>query len=110
MTAPHPQKTIRVSEEVHRAVHDLAQKIGGSADDALGHLLGESTVRVPLSDAQRRRWTLAAREVGVSVDQFVKLRVESALQFGSDPNVLELIYKDVQHLRALAGRRIPPTD
>lgn len=93
MTAPTPQKSLRVSEEVHRAVHDLAQKINGSADDALGHLLGESTVRVPVTDRQRHRWTVAAREAGVTVDQFVMMRVEAALQFGSDPTTLKLIWE-----------------
>ena len=78
-------KQLRVSLDTHGRIHNLAAKLNGTADDAVRHLLGESTVRVPVTDIQRARWTAQADHVGVTLAQFITLRVEAAIQFGSDP-------------------------
>jgi hypothetical protein len=94
-------KTLRVSVETHAEVHALADKLKGSADDALQHLLGMSTVRVPLSEQQRDRWIQKATEIGVTLPEFVKLRVEAAIQFGADPGTLHGIYQRVGQILEL---------
>lgn len=91
-------KTIRVSHEAHKQLHDLAAKLNGTADDALRYLLGVSTVRVPVTDVQRERWTEAAQTAGVSLPQYVTMRVEAVLQFGADPAWLGMIYDRVNGL------------
>lgn len=117
MTAPVSYKTIKVSSQTHGQIHDLAQQLGGSADEALAHLLDSSTVRVPVSDIQRQRWNEAAEAAGVSLSEFIRLRIEAALQYGTDPTTIELVYRGVHALCSAAGisaasytRRTPPVD
>lgn len=98
-------KTIRVSLETHKRLMDLAEQLDGSADDALNHLLGVSTVRVPVSDIQRQRWANAAHASGVSLAQWVVLRVEAALQWQSDPTGLRLVYDQVLEIARHVGMR-----
>lgn len=98
MTAPVTYKTLKVSAETHKAVHDLAHRLGGSADDALQLLIGESTVRIALSEIQRQRWVEAAAAVGVGVGEFVKNRVEAALQYGSDPGTMQTMWAEVNKI------------
>lgn len=95
MTAPVDNKTIKVSPEVHRRIHNIAAKLNTSADGAIAFLLGDSTVRVPVSEEQRERWNAAAETVGVPVEEFVKLRVEAAIQYTGDPQALRSIYDHV---------------
>jgi hypothetical protein len=103
-------KTVRVGFDTHQALHDLAHQINGTADDAIRHLLGLSTVRVPVSEIQRQRWIAAARDAGVSVHEFVKMRVEAAIQFGADPTGLQTVYEHVRGIaRALNLRQVPST-
>lgn len=102
MSAPIDTKTVRVSPEKHAQLMKLAREIDGTADDAIGHLLGESTVRVPISDAQRQRWDYVAEQVGLSLAQFIVMRVEAAIQYGGDPAGLQRIYERVDGIaRAL---------
>lgn len=112
MTSPVTYKTIKVSPETHKRVHDLAAKLGGSADDALDHLLGTSTVQVPVTAIQRRRWNEAADAQGMLLPEFVKMRVEAAITYGADPHGLTLIFEHVQALTKAAGilpiRATPP--
>lgn len=103
MGTPATTKTLRVSQETHERVHKLAEKLGGTAEDALRFLLGSSTVRVPVSDTQRRRWERAAAVQGVSLSEFVRLRVEAALAFDADPIGLHMIYEHVRALTEAAG-------
>jgi hypothetical protein len=84
---------------------DLADRLDGSADDALGHLLGSSTVRVPVSDIQRERWSEHAHRMGVSLPEFVKMRVEAAVQYGADPGGLQKIYDQVTEICRFLGMR-----
>lgn len=88
MTSPVTYKTVKVSPEIHERIHSIAGKLNGSADDAIAWLLGAGTVRVPVSEAERARWTAAAEERGLSVPEWVKLRCEAALLLGCDPGLL----------------------
>lgn len=98
-------KTIRVRTETHKRLMDLAERLEGSADDALGHLLGASTVRVPVSDIQRERWSDAAHAAGVTLPEFVKMRVEAALQYGADQAAMGAIYNQVLEICRFLGMR-----
>lgn len=109
MTAPVETKTLRVSAVTHKAVHDLAARLGGTADDVLRHLMDEATVRIPLTGVQRERWEHSAQAAGMDVAEFVKARVEAAMQFGSDPTTVRLIWDHVRALSQAAGVRILPT-
>lgn len=95
MTAPPEYKTIKVSPEVHRKIHTMANDLNTSADGAIAFLLGTSTVRVPVSDVQRERWKTAADAAGVTLAEFVVLRVESAIQYTGDPQALKTLYDHV---------------
>lgn len=108
MATPPGTKTVRVSLQTHEKLMDLADRINGSADDALAFLLGTSTVRVPISDIQRNRWSEAAAAAGVSLSEFVRMRVEAAIEYGADPQGLQRIYEHVQALTAAAGVRPIP--
>lgn len=99
MATPPSTKTARFSPENHTALMALADQIEGTADDALAHLLGQSTIRIPISDVQRARWEHAAEQAGVSVEQFVAMRVEAAMAYNGDPGGLQLIY---EHVRGIA--------
>lgn len=108
MTTPEPpsdSKTVRVRAETHRRIMALADRLEGSADDALSHLLGESTIRIQVSDSQRHRWSESAHAAGVSLQEFIKLRVEAAIQFGSDPDTLRLIYQEVRRIARVVDAR-----
>lgn len=107
MTSPTDTKTVRVALDTHTQLHDLAAQLNGTADDAVRHLLGLSTIRVPVSDIQRKRWTDSARAAGVSVDEFVKMRVEAAMEFGTDPSTIRQIWSTVNALAGAAGIRPP---
>lgn len=106
MTAPVTYKTLKVSPETHKHVHDLAAQLGGSADDALAHLLGVTTVRVPVTVQQRRRWNEFADAVGMLLPDYVRMRMEAAIGYGSDPYAIRLIFEHVQALTKHFG--IPP--
>lgn len=88
MSAPVEYKTIKVSPDIHRRIHSIAAKLETTADGAIAFLLGSGTVRVPVSDTERDRWNTAAQHAGLSVEEFVKLRVEAALALGCDPGIL----------------------
>jgi hypothetical protein len=110
MTTPDSTKHARFSLEVHAQLMALARDLDGTADDALRHLLGMSTVRVPVSDLQRARWTAAAHAIGLSVDEFVRVRMEAFLAFGGNPATLYGIYTGVYELCRKAGLNPPLVD
>lgn len=111
MSAPVESKTIKVSPDVHRRIHSIAAKLETTADGAIAFLLGSGTVRVPVSTTERDRWNDAAQAAGLSVEEFVKLRVEAALALGCDPGILhaniERIGRTVDRL-ARAAVVVPP--
>lgn len=108
MTSPSERKTMQVSTDVHASVYELAQELGLTADGVLRRLLDKSSVHIPLSGVQRERWEKAAQFAGVPLDQFIVLRVEAALEYGTDPGTMRLIYDHVRtisaQLRRAAGR------
>ena len=103
MTTPEGTKQARVSAEAHRRLMDLALELKGTADDALRHLLGMSAVRVPVTDIQRERWAEAARRSGVPLAEFVALRVEACLMFGTDGVAIRRMVDGVDALCRNAG-------
>src|SRR5690348_3518649 len=103
MTTPDTTKQARFSIEAHRRLTELAASLNGTADDALRHLLGMSTVRVPVTEIQHKRWKAAAQTAGVSVDEFIRLRVEACLQFGTDGVVIRRLVDGVDALCRNAG-------
>lgn len=107
MTAPIESKSAKFSPEVHAEILRVAREIGGTMDDALRHVLGMSTIRVPVTDVQRERWTEAADVVGVTVEQFVLLRVESALYYNTTADAIYSIYTGVTELCRAEGLEPP---
>ncbi|MEV8530102.1 hypothetical protein AB0451_39520 [Streptomyces sp. NPDC052000] len=107
MATPDTSKQARVSADTHRQLMELANQLGGTADDALRHLLDPSTIRVSVTEAQRWRWLVEAKKVGVPVDEFIRLRVEACIQFGADGNALQAIYQRVDALHQRAGLGAP---
>lgn len=93
------RRSVKLSTPVHSAVHRLATELGKSADAAVQMLLDPSTVRLPLSTTQHERWTSYADAAGVSLAEWITLRVEAAIQYGSDPGTMHLV---LDHVRALA--------
>jgi hypothetical protein len=107
MSTPENTKSAKFSAETHEALMALGRDLGETADGALRHLLGMSTIRVEVTDIQRARWTAAAHKAGVSVDEFVRLRVEACLMFGIDYDGLAWIHAGVDALCKQAGLRPP---
>lgn len=103
-------KSLKISPENHRAIHDLAARIDGNANDAISYLLGESTVRVPISSIQRTRWTQAAAREGVGISEFVRMRVEAAIQFGADRTTMVQIWHLARATAVRVGAIPPPVD
>lgn len=103
MTTPDGQKSSKFTPEAHALLMALARDLDGTADDALRHLLGMSTIRVEVTDLQRDRWTRAADDLGVSVDEFVRLRVEASLRFDLDRETLNQIFYRVDGLVRAVG-------
>lgn len=79
MVGTMSQKSMKVSPSVHQQVKDLARTLGTSANGVLLHLLNTSSVAVPLEPVQRERWEAAAAACGVSLAQFILLRMEALL-------------------------------
>lgn len=103
MTTPDGQKSSKFTPEAHALLMALARDLDGTADDALRHLLGMSTIRVEVTEVQRDRWKRAADELGVSVDEFVRLRVEASIRFDLDRETLNQIFYRVDGLFRTAG-------
>lgn len=111
MTAPIDRMSIKVTPEVHRLVHDLAANLQCTANDAIAHLAGSSTVRVPVTEVEYERWKAAADSRGLRVDEWVKLRVEAALMIDMDPGMLSRNLQSLNsNMNAIARRigLIPP--
>lgn len=110
MTTPDTTKQARISAEAHTKLMALAAQLDGTADDALRHLLGLSTIRVAVDDVQRRRWIAAAEAVGVTVDEFVRRHVETGLQLGKSAATIDQIFYRVDALCRQAGLRPDPVN
>ncbi|MFL6116728.1 MAG: hypothetical protein ACJ786_36040 [Catenulispora sp.] len=101
MTTPDERKSIKISAEGHAALFRVADTIGGTVDDAVRFLTKPTTVRVPLTTVQYRRWAQAADWAGISLPQFVQMRVEAALQYGIDPDFLLRLYNTLRGTQQL---------
>ena len=94
------RRTIQVSEETHGRIHDLAERLDITADEAVRRLFDMSAVPLHLSDCQRQRWQAYADASGVSLAQWIILRVEAAIQYGCDQGSMHIA---LDHLRALTA-------
>lgn len=110
MSTPDERKTMQVSPSVHTAVHDLATRLGTSADGALRHLLDKSTIRVHLTPKQRDRWGTQADAMGVHVSSWVVLQVEDALRNNpvEQSRTLAQVFYRVDLLCQAANLKTPP--
>lgn len=93
-------KQLRVSDDTHNRVHNIADMLKGTADDAIRYLLGAATVRVPVTDIQRTRWAREADRAGVGLPEWVAMRVEAAIQYGTDPSTCRQIWQTVNQINA----------
>jgi len=105
MNNPPERKSLKVSPDVHLAVHQLATQLGASAQEAIRLLVDPSTVRLPLSTEQHERWTSYAEASGVPLDQWITYRIEAAIQYGTDQGTMAEVLKGV---RTLLTRTAPP--
>lgn len=103
MSTPDERKNIKVSAATHRAVYGQAA-YGETADDVLSRIFGPDTVLLHLAERQRERWMAAAAAGGMSLEEFIKARVEAALTFDADPTGLYVIHRQLNDLL----RRLPP--
>ena len=100
-------KSAKFTPEVHAELMAVARQINGTMDDAIRYLLGMSVLRVPITPGQRARWAEAARKVGVPLDQFVAMRIEACLQFGTDGVAIMRIFDMVTELSRKAQETQP---
>lgn len=105
MTTAEERKTMQVSPGVHAAVHELATRLGTSADGVLRYLLDPYTIRVQVSEAQRDRWAVAAVKEGLALPQWVSHRIEAGLTHdpAQDRETLNQIFYRVKALCGAAG-------
>lgn len=94
-----------MTPDAHAELMKIAHGIDGTANDAVRHLLGLGSVRIKLTDGQAERWQEAADRVGVTLEQFVILRIEACLQFGTDGAAIQRILNGVDALCRTAGLR-----
>lgn len=107
MTSPNPLKSLKVSPDTHSRVMALARELEGTAEGAVHHLLGLDGVHVRLEPIQQRRWEAAAARIGVSVSEFVRLRIESSLHFNTTAEAVYGIHAGVHMLCRQAGLKPP---
>lgn len=74
----------------------MAVRMDSNADEVLRNLL--SGTHVHLSKNQRSKWTAYADASGVSLSDWIKLRVEAAIQYGTDPGTM---HAALDHLKAI---------
>lgn len=104
MTAPVERRNIKVSPEVHARIYRLAEQLGcASADQAIDRLFGKSAVVLSLTDVQHERWQAYADAAGVPLDQWVVLRCEAAMQYGTDKGSIGMVLDHVRALTQAAG-------
>lgn len=89
---------------MHRRIMEIAADRRGTADEVLCDLLAESTARVPLTQVQHERWKAAAEEAGVTLEQFIKLRVEAGIHH-TDSKMIEHTFYTVRALAQHHGVR-----
>lgn len=76
-----PAKTIRVSTDIHTRFRAYQHTVhADSAEQAMGLLLGDNVLRIPMPAAVMERWTAQAAAAGYPLDQWVAQRVEAYLE------------------------------
>lgn len=97
-------KSIRVTADVHARLQKIVDNTSCTThSDAVALLLDPNTVRVHLEPKQLARWKDFAAQNGMKVADFVKARVEGAIQYGADPGALRRIHDMVFSLTRAAG-------
>lgn len=76
-----PAKTIRVSTDIHTRFRAYQHNVhADSADEAMGLLLGDNVLRIPMPAVVLQRWKTEAARAGYPIDQWVAQRVEAYLE------------------------------
>lgn len=88
-------KTVKVNPTVHSLLMERARTEGASAGTALMRMLTDTSVKVPLEPVQRERWEAAAAAAGVSLPQFILLRVEA--QLSAVPPGVPAVFSETGH-------------
>lgn len=85
------EKTLRIGVPTHEKFiamqHDLRAR---NADELVALLIAENTVKIPLNDTVRGRWTEAAKEAGYELDHWIALIIESYIAYGASPGRIEM--------------------
>jgi predicted HicB family RNase H-like nuclease len=105
MGTPPSTKTVRVSQETHQRLNDLAERRKCSVDDVIQSLLAEDLVRVRVTPRQRERWQKAATESGVTLPVFVGHVTEAAVMYGTDRGTMHLLWNHVKEIRGMLRAR-----
>jgi hypothetical protein len=107
MSSPPTQnavKSIRVTPDVHARLQAIVDRTGcATHSDAVALLLEPTTLRITLTETQRRRWLETARANGQNIAEFVTARVEAAIMYGADPGALRRVHDMVYSLTRAAG-------
>lgn len=107
MDTPEPTKrvkTVRVSHDTWSRLGKLAERLNGSADDAIRFLLNRDMVRIPLTPERRERWERSAKEAGFPLDEHVAAVMESAVMYGTDRGTMAELLSAVQEIRGRLRR------
>ena len=103
-STPVATKSIRVTADVHARLQRIVDTTGCQThSDAVSLLMSKNTVRCFLEAEQHARWEEAAKAVGVTLSDFVKARVEAALQYGADPGAGRRVHDMTYALCRAAG-------
>ena len=84
------RKSLKVSTPVHSAVHDLATRLGKTANEAISLLVDESTVRLPLSTEQHARWTAVAQAAGLPLPEWIMQQCEAGIRYGGGETIVQI--------------------
>jgi hypothetical protein len=85
-------KSVRLTPEVHARLSRVADGLNGTMNDAIAWLLDPNTLRIRLTEDQKKRWAEAAGGNGIELYDFVVYRVEASLHYGADPGVIRRIH------------------
>jgi hypothetical protein len=101
MTAPDESMTVRVSAANHRRLMDLTRQRKSSVNEVVSHLLDDDILRIELRPIQHERWTDAAGQRGLRLDEYVRLCVEFGMTQGQ--RTVNQIFYRVDALCRAAG-------
>lgn len=93
--------TVRVSTANHKRLMDLARQRKSTVDQLVSRLLDADIVRIELSPVQHKRWTAAAEETGMQLEDHVRFLVEAGM--GANAVMTAATYFNVCALTNAAG-------